>query len=735
VFTGLNASTTYNFAIWPYTNSGDDIDYKTDGTVPNADGTTLSLPKVFISEYIEGTSNNKAIEIFNGEGTNLDLSKLTVRLYSNGASSPTNTFTGPAGTFNTNTVYIIANASSNAEILAMSNTTHAVANFNGDDAIEIVYDNYTTDIFGTIGNDPGTGWAVAGTANATVDKTLLRKLTVTQGTSNWTTSAGTDANNSQWIIKDADYAKNLGGFATAWLGTSNEEWTTETNWDIESPTSNTNVLINNVTNSPSISVFTEIKALHLKTGSSLTIESDGSLTVSGTLTNNAGASGLVIESDANGTGSLINNTADVAATVKRYLTKYDDVNDSKFHFISSPVTEQPIFTDLTDFYRFSEINNYWIYRTSTGEPEAFGDVNFEVGRGYLVANVADITKQFSTGTLNTYPTDAPLVLNATHTAGKGNGWNLFGNPFPSAINWNTVAKGDGMDNALYYYDASIQNYRYFIQLAGETVAVGSGSQYIPAMQGFMVHAKSEGTKTITIDNDDRVHQAQTIFYKTNELASGVISLKVSAGEFEDMAIVHFSEGATNDFDGTYDAYKLFSYNQAVPQIYTLSGNNENLAINGLPVISENLQIPVFFKAGQPGSQLLTADVSQIAATVTLTDLKTNTVQKLSENPIYAFTSAEGDDPNRFLLHFGLVSVGEQLPTETLQAYAYNNRLYVNSSLEKASLSVYDVQGRLLLQRQINESGLQSVEMKVPAGVYIVRLQNTQQSKSVKIVVQ
>ncbi len=42
-FDGLNASTTYDFKIFPYTNSGSNIDYKTDGTVPTATGTTDSI--------------------------------------------------------------------------------------------------------------------------------------------------------------------------------------------------------------------------------------------------------------------------------------------------------------------------------------------------------------------------------------------------------------------------------------------------------------------------------------------------------------------------------------------------------------------------------------------------------------------------------------------------------------------------------------------------------------------
>jgi hypothetical protein len=508
-------------------------------------------------------------------------------------------------------------------------------------------------------------------------------------------------------------------------------WSEASTWEGNSvPTSSDQVVIqHNVT----LNENATVNSLLINKENTLTVNSTVNLTVNSELGNN---NSLIINSDATSTGSLINSTTGVAATVQRYIPKYDNVNDNKYHFISSPVSAQPIFNDLTDFYRFSETNNYWINRTGNGIPEAFGDTEFVVGRGYLVANVDNITKEFSTGTLNTYPTTDSLVLTATHTDGQGNGWNLFGNPFPSAIDWNTVAKGDGMDNALYYYDASIENYRYYIQLPGETTITNDGgSRYIPAMQGFMVHAKSSGTKTITIDNDDRVHQAQTIFYKSNELASGVMSLKVNTDSFEDIAFIHFAEEATSGFDGAYDAYKLFSYNTEVPQMYTISANNESLAINGLPALTENLQIPVHFKVGKPGVQVLTADVSNIQSIVTLIDQFTSTSHNLTANPMYSFTSTEGDDPNRFLLHFGAVGVDEAVPTTAVSAYVHNNTLNLLNASGKVQVDVMDISGRLVHSQSLQTTGLSSTPLSLPAGVYVVRLNDGQTSRTDKVIVQ
>lgn len=145
---------------------------------------------LFFSEYIEGSSNNKAVEIFNGTGAPVDLSNYKVELYANGSATPGNTLTFTAGTMLAhNDVYVIANAGANATILAQSDVTSTVTYFNGDDALalkKISTDAYV-DIFGVLGNDPdgtanNTGWTADG-GYSTMNKTLVRKPTVTQGIS------------------------------------------------------------------------------------------------------------------------------------------------------------------------------------------------------------------------------------------------------------------------------------------------------------------------------------------------------------------------------------------------------------------------------------------------------------------------------------------------------------------------------------------------------------------------
>ncbi|MBS2209905.1 choice-of-anchor J domain-containing protein [Carboxylicivirga mesophila] len=162
---------------------------------------------LFFSEYIEGSSNNKYIEIFNGTGAPVNLSDYQVILFSNGSSTPGNTLDLENIDLADNAVYVIANAS--ADIYNSANTTSTVTYFNGDDAIalkKVSTDSYV-DIFGCIGEDPGSAWTDG--AHSTANKTLVRKASVSGGVTTNPTS-GFPTLVSEWNVYDQDEASYLG---------------------------------------------------------------------------------------------------------------------------------------------------------------------------------------------------------------------------------------------------------------------------------------------------------------------------------------------------------------------------------------------------------------------------------------------------------------------------------------------------------------------------------------------
>ena len=142
-------------------------------------GGALAQTDIFISEYIEGSSYNKAIEIYNATDQDLDLSRVTIETYFNGSLTTTAILT-LAGTLAAGDVWVIAHPSSIAAILAVADqTSSTVANFNGDDTVLLYLDGVVVDSIGKLGFDPGTMFGTE--PITTVNHTLVRKLDACDG--------------------------------------------------------------------------------------------------------------------------------------------------------------------------------------------------------------------------------------------------------------------------------------------------------------------------------------------------------------------------------------------------------------------------------------------------------------------------------------------------------------------------------------------------------------------------
>lgn len=162
---------------------------------------------LFFSEYVEGSSNNKALEIFNGTGSAIDLGVggYNVQMFANGSTSAGLTIS-LAGTVAPGEVFVLAQSSAHASILAQADQTNgAVTWYNGDDAIVLRQGTTILDVIGQIGLDPGTQWGSGLTS--TMDNTLRRKATVLAGD-----SVGDDAfdPSAQWVGYATDTFDGLG---------------------------------------------------------------------------------------------------------------------------------------------------------------------------------------------------------------------------------------------------------------------------------------------------------------------------------------------------------------------------------------------------------------------------------------------------------------------------------------------------------------------------------------------
>jgi hypothetical protein len=179
----------------------------------------VNATDLFISEYIEGSSNNKAIEIFNGTGVSVDLSGYKIELYANGAATASNTQI-LSGTLANNDVYIIYNSSASAAIKAVGDMSSAVAGFNGDDAIVLKKGEAIIDVFGRIGERPTSAWIDGD--YSTLDKTLVRKSTVIGGIT-VNPASGFPTLATEWDVYAIDNIADLGSHTFAGGGFSQTE--------------------------------------------------------------------------------------------------------------------------------------------------------------------------------------------------------------------------------------------------------------------------------------------------------------------------------------------------------------------------------------------------------------------------------------------------------------------------------------------------------------------------------
>jgi len=189
---------------------------------------------LFFSEYAEGSGNQKVVEIYNPTNQAINLDGYAFPNVANAPSTPGtyehwNTFT-PGAQIAAGGTYVITHTNPNQHGSGTTNNYEDVSDqgftylSNGDDGMALVEgteaDFEVLDWIGNWDGDPGSGWDVAGVSRATKDHTLVRKPTILTGNTSWASSAGTTAENSEWLVfgKDSYINGNAGYLASAIVG-------------------------------------------------------------------------------------------------------------------------------------------------------------------------------------------------------------------------------------------------------------------------------------------------------------------------------------------------------------------------------------------------------------------------------------------------------------------------------------------------------------------------------------
>ncbi|MEI6750594.1 MAG: T9SS type A sorting domain-containing protein, partial [Bacteroidota bacterium] len=452
-----------------------------------------------------------------------------------------------------------------------------------------------------------------------------------------------------------------------------------------------------------------------------------------TLLSTGACKDILVGSSAAGTASLLDNgylSISGTVTMERYMTT------DTYHSFSPSVSgatanifHLPGSTGLDVYlYSHSELNN----ENSTSGYFEIHDLSTPLVpmAGYAVyAKGAEATPPQTAwtfvehGGLNTGSFGSSNNMTRTGALTTA-GLNYAGNPYPSSIDWDAVSgwTKTNVNNAIYIEKPgnSGANIGWATYIAG--VGVNSGSRYIAPGQGFFVEAASSGT--LMMNNSVRVHNAVPYLKST---VNNLVRLQVSGNNYTDEAAVRFLPEATAQFDGNYDAHKLFEEIDGAAEIYSLGSTP--LAINALP---ETSTVPLGMRVSSEGVYTIAATEVNDLSAVSLEDTKTGIFTDLLKGS-YAFSFTPGENEQRFVLHFGPLAVND-VENSFANIYSYSHTVFVDMKDNvKGDIFIYNIAGQLV-STVTTAMGKSKINL-VNTGNYIVKVITNNSTMVKKVFVQ
>jgi hypothetical protein len=498
-----------------------------------------------------------------------------------------------------------------------------------------------------------------------------------------------------------------------------------------------------LTSSLTISGSVTCQSITIAPGGSLKILPGSLLRVFGEIDNQAGIHGLIIHSDATGSGSLIHSTPGVQGLVERYI------GPDQWHFVSSPVSDpgeiNALFGTTAD-----HLSGIYYYDETLGEwASAVGSI-MNPDRGYNVYYFDEGRTVTFHGILNDHRLRSWFPL----TRGSGGGWNLVGNPFPCSLSWGAANQADapGWKNQA----AALDNKTIYITTGGSgestTFDTYNGSSGIGAPdnttgtiapgQAFWVRAaasdslgvgcyaksQTEGkfkskdlrikTKDLSEKNQDIRHEAisqGTVIPPEAETVSpyapkplcpdalmSVYRFSVTSpfsGQ-SDQVVVALDERAERGLD-RFDSKKMLSTGNNFLQWY-INVDETPMVIVALPFTSPagysqpdtlpltvilpdggNYEITTESSTSSTSSTISTDNLNSVSFSFILEDRLTGVRQILRPDQPYAFSAGAGVLEGRFilLLSGNVEEVEEVEKVEEVEVVYSQGLLYVKSSLD------------------------------------------------------
>lgn len=504
---------------------------------------------------------------------------------------------------------------------------------------------------------------------------------------------------------------------------SSSEWANAENWeDGLVPVSSTNVQIVNSNNHPVVNADVSCNHLTILPNASLTINLGKTLYVNGD---------FLIQSNSNGDGSLVDKgslTINGSSGIQRYLAYYGSgVNE--FHFLSSPIANHNVENTLQDcyVYPYNEADNTWLSLNN-------GDA-LNTGRGYSVyySGNENYTVTFS-GIPNTG--NQNIAVSASDFSGNNSNdnWNLIGNPFPSAIDWDEIIKTN-IESAIYIWNPASLTYASYVNGVGSNM---NDEGIIPSMQAFFVHATASGN--FNIPQSVRINNQTQNYLKKASSDHQVLKITASRNGFKDETIIRLMPETTANFDLKYDAYKFLYETDSAIQVYSLTKDDQKLSVNSIPILNMPEEI-------QLGLLLATADSISLSfegiqdfkssINIFLEDqTQQQTIELLTDTTLtYYFLPGE---ENRFILHLASQMNGFYQPRlKSPRIWLNRNNInisFLNTKPQDVFARIFDLSGRLIHSEFIANTNNLQLNKPKKYGIYFIQLEIQHKIYNYKILI-
>lgn len=481
--------------------------------------------------------------------------------------------------------------------------------------------------------------------------------------------------------------------------------------------------------------------LKILDGATLTVDAETAVTINNDLNVEGN---LVLESNETGmAGVLTNGTVTgllESTSAERYMT------GDKWHLMASPVGGQSISGVLTnygndiaqnangfammDYLESSDSWNSYFTVATTGD--------FVAGKGYAVRR--------ETNGIVTLDGSIPQNDVAASVSKNGTGWNLIGNPFPTALGITSNAEStdkflevntnnlDPSYMALYLWveEADYNGDRNDYKILNNA---GSGSlvmDYLQMGQGFFVKVK-DGASSVSFTKDMRSIQPDVEF-KAASTPWPAINLVAETNDNASSSRIAFHNQMTKGLDVSFDAgmYKTQGTEFAV---YTrlVEDNGVDFAIQCLPDdLYSELIIPVGLDAKTGSEITFTAENTNLTndCNVILEDREKNIFTRLdTDGSFYKVKlTNESKGIGRFYIHTSNSTTSNEIQLRDqfniIPQKAYGILKVFGMVKEKTLASVYDISGRLIIKKELQTTDVNEIRMQsAKSGVYIVQLQS------------